>query len=175
MKKRMLALVFACFMLTLPLTACGGNASNSADADAAAQQEEAPQPSDLTGEWVQVNSNAEDSYQTATITDDTITVNWVMPDTTALYWAGSFEAPTTADEPYTWDSANDTEQTANGVFLIWYGMKKARAGVLVPRGMTRTASYAVSQRRGSAPSVRRSSGNSSISATTLTALQKRIL
>lgn len=115
MKKRMLALVFACFMLTLPLTACGGNASNSADADAAAQQEEAPQPSDLTGEWVQVNSNAEDSYQTATITDDTITVNWVMPDTTALYWAGSFEAPTTADEPYSWDSANDTEQTANAL------------------------------------------------------------
>lgn len=115
MKKRMLALVFACFMLTLPLTACGGNASNSTGADAAAQQEEAPQPPDLTGEWVQVNSNAEDSYQTATITDDTITVNWVMPDTTALYWAGSFEAPTTADEPYTWDSANDTEQTANAL------------------------------------------------------------
>lgn len=115
MKKRMLALVFACFMLTLPLTACGGNASNSTGADAAAQQEEAPQPPDLTGEWVQVNSDSEDSYQTATITDDTITVNWVMPDTTALYWAGSFEAPTTADEPYTWDSANDTEQTANAL------------------------------------------------------------
>ena len=67
------------------------------------------------GEWQQVNSNAEDSYQTATITDDTITVNWVAPDTTALYWAGSFEAPTTADEPYTWDSVNDTEQTANAL------------------------------------------------------------
>lgn len=38
MKKRMLALVFACFMLTLPLTACGGNASNSTGADAAAQK-----------------------------------------------------------------------------------------------------------------------------------------
>ena len=115
MKKKMLALVFACFMLTLPLTACGGNTSSSTGADAAAQQEEAPQPPDLTGEWVQVNSDSEDSYQTATITDDTITVNWVMPDTTALYWAGSFEAPTTADEPYTWDSANDTEQTANAL------------------------------------------------------------
>ena len=116
MKKRMLALVFACFMLTLPLTACGGNASNSTGADAAAQQEEAPQPPDLTGEWVQVNSSdSEDSYQTATITDDTITVNWNAPDTTALYWAGSFEAPTTADEPYSWESANDTEQTANAL------------------------------------------------------------
>lgn len=113
MKKRMLVLVFACFMLTLPLTACGGNVSSSTGADAAAQQEEAPQPPDLTGEWVQVNSDSEDSYQTATITADTITVNWNSPDTTALYWAGSFEAPTTADEPYTWDSANDTEQTAN--------------------------------------------------------------
>ena len=115
MKKKMLALVFACFMLTLPLTACGGNASSSTSADAAAQQEEAPQPPDLTGEWVQVNSDSEDSYQTATITTDTITVNWNAPDTTALYWAGSFEAPTTADEPYSWDSANDTEQTANAL------------------------------------------------------------
>lgn len=113
MKKRML--VFACFMLTLPLTACGGNVSSSTGADAAAQQEEAPQPPDLTGEWVQVNSDSEDSYQTATITADTITVNWNASDTTALYWAGSFEAPTTADEPYTWDSANDTEQTANAL------------------------------------------------------------
>ena len=115
MKKRMLALVFACFMLALPLTACGGNTSSSTGADTATQQEEAPQPPDLTGEWVQVNNDTEDSYQTATITADTITVNWVMPDTTALYWAGSFEAPTTADEPYTWDSANDTEQTANAL------------------------------------------------------------
>ena len=115
MKKKMLALVFACFMLTLPLTACGGNASNSTGADAAAQQEEAPQPPDLTGEWVQVNSDSEDSYQTATITADTITVNWNAPDPTALYWAGRFEAPTTADEPYSWDSANDTEQTANAL------------------------------------------------------------
>ena len=114
MKKRMLALVFACFMLILPLTACGGSASSSTDADVATQRE-APQPPDLTGEWTQVNNDTEDSYQTATITGDTITVNWVMPDTTALYWAGSFEAPTTADEPYTWDSVNDTEQTANAL------------------------------------------------------------
>ena len=114
MKKRMLALVFACFMLALPLTACGGSASSSTGADTSTQQE-APQPPDLTGEWVQVNNDTEDSYQTATITADTITVNWVMPDTTALYWAGSFEAPTTADEPYSWDSANDTEQTANAL------------------------------------------------------------
>lgn len=27
------------------------------------------------------------------------------------YWAGSFDAPTTADEPYTWESENDKDQT----------------------------------------------------------------
>ena len=32
-------------------------------------------------------------------------------DTKALYWAGTFVAPETADEPYTWDSENDKEKT----------------------------------------------------------------
>ena len=40
---------------------------------------------------------------------------WVADDTKALYWAGSFTAPTTADEPYTWDSANDTEKTSSAL------------------------------------------------------------
>ena len=64
---------------------------------------------------MQVNSSSEDSYQEATITEDTITINWISPDSKALYWAGTFEAPTTADEPYSWDSVNDTEQTATAL------------------------------------------------------------
>ena len=32
-----------------------------------------------------------------------------------LYWAGTYDAPTTADEPYTWDSKNDTEKTDNAL------------------------------------------------------------
>lgn len=115
MNKRLLAILFAAFM-TLSLAACGGNTSSATASNTDAQQtEEAPQPPDLTGEWVQINSESEDSYQQATITADTITVNWISPDTTALYWAGTFEAPTTAEEPYTWDSVNDTEQTSTAI------------------------------------------------------------
>ena len=106
MKKKALAMVFAAFML---LAGCGGNNTTSETADAPATLP------DLTGTWVQVNSSSEDSYQEATITEDTITINWVTPDSKALYWGGTFEAPTTADEPYTWDSVNDTEQTATAL------------------------------------------------------------
>ena len=70
-------------------------------------------PPDLVGEWKQTNSDAEDAWQAATIAGDAIEVYWVSDNgyTKALYWAGTFDAPTTADEPYTWESVNDKEQT----------------------------------------------------------------
>lgn len=112
MKKRLLSLIFAA-MMALSLTACGNDVPPQ---DSTGNTDKVEQtPPDLKGEWEQTNKNSEDSYQTATITDDTITVNWVMPDSKALYWAGSFEAPTTADEPYTWESKNDTEQTSTAI------------------------------------------------------------
>lgn len=68
---------------------------------------------DLTGEWKQENSKSDDSYQAATISGDTITIYWVSDkgDTKSLYWAGSFVAPTTAAEPYSWTSKNDHSKT----------------------------------------------------------------
>lgn len=105
MKKRIFAMLLTT-MAALTITACGG--------DNSATKEEAPaQPPVLTGEWKQVNSNSEDTYHVAVIQDDTIEINWVMEedDTKALYWAGTFVAPETADEPYTWDSENDKEKT----------------------------------------------------------------
>lgn len=115
MKKRVLCAVFAAFM-ALSLTACSGGSDAPAKSnDSQAVQQEAPQPPDLTGEWKQVNSESEDSYQAATITGDTIVINWVSTDSKALYWAGSFTAPTTDDEPYTWDSENDHEQTDTAI------------------------------------------------------------
>lgn len=68
---------------------------------------------DLTGEWKQENSNDPASYQVATISSDTIEIYWISDngDTKALYWAGSFTAPTTADEPYSWTSKNDHSKT----------------------------------------------------------------
>lgn len=106
MKKKLLSALLAAAM-AFALCACGGS-----DAPAPAP-EEPKQPADLTGEWKQTNSESEDSWQSATITADTIEVYWVTEngENSALYWAGTYTAPTTADEPYSWDSVNDKEKT----------------------------------------------------------------
>ena len=119
--KRLLALLLV-LTLALALTACGGDTAETPDQPAAEEEtpaeqeapaEEPPAAPDLTGEWTQKDSEPE-SWQAATITADTIEVYWVSDggDTKALYWAGTYTAPTTADEPYAWDSQNDTEKTS---------------------------------------------------------------
>ena len=115
MKKRTLVLtasVLACFVLA----SCSGGDQGAKESAPAANTPEPPTSIApvVTGEWKQVNSNSEDSWQSATIDESTITVYWVSDngDTKSLYWAGSFTPPETADEPYTWDSENDTEQTS---------------------------------------------------------------
>lgn len=89
-------------------TPAGSTGSSSASAEV--KQPEAP--ADLTGEWVQTNSESDDSYQAATITADSIEINWISDggNTRALYWAGTYAAPTEAGS-FTWESQNDTEQT----------------------------------------------------------------
>ena len=106
MKIKILAL-FAAAALVISLSACGGGNTSGG-----ASSQEPAAPPDLTGEWKQVNSNSEDSWQSATISDGTIEVFWVSDngDTTALYWAGTYAAPETADEPQSWDSENDHEK-----------------------------------------------------------------
>lgn len=96
-------------VMCLSLVSCGGDASTQGNGSASA-----PTPPDLTGEWKQTNSNSEDSWQSATIDDNTISVYWVSDngETKSLYWAGTFIAPTNTDEPYSWNSENDTEQTS---------------------------------------------------------------
>lgn len=106
-------------LMCLSLAGCGGSESGG-DASQAGDdqaQEEAATPPDLTGEWKQVNNESEDSWQAATITADSMEVYWVSDngETKSLYWAGTFTAPETADEPYTWDSANDTEKTSSAL------------------------------------------------------------
>jgi hypothetical protein len=54
--------------------------------------------------------------QIATITGNTIQINWVQSDNTrALYWAGSFTPPTQPGDSYAWDSENDTAQTESAL------------------------------------------------------------
>ena len=45
---------------------------------------------------------------------DTITVNWVQPDSTSLYWVGSYQAPTAAGD-WSWTSKGDTEKMASAL------------------------------------------------------------
>jgi len=112
MRKTALAtiVVLAVFTLAGCSTPADGNSSTGTAADKPATVQEKPKPADLTGDWVQ--ENAGDSFQSATVTADTITVNWVSTedDTTAIYWVGTYQAPTDAGN-FTWTSARDEEAT----------------------------------------------------------------
>lgn len=92
-------------ILAISFTACGGSGAESKT------------PPDLSGDWKQSNNQSADSYQAAIISGDTIEIYWVSDggDTKALYWAGSFVAPTDTTEPYKWDSKNDTEKTGSAL------------------------------------------------------------
>ncbi|WP_200826214.1 hypothetical protein [Microbacterium timonense] len=104
-------------LLGILLTGCAvqtETTSSGTGGPTESQPIEAPaEPLDLTGEWKQTNSNSADSYQAATITDSTITVDWVneQDSARALYWAGTFEPPTEDTTHYEWDSVNDKAQT----------------------------------------------------------------
>lgn len=105
MKKRALIILLG-GALALSLCACGESDTTS---------QEPSSPPDLTGVWTQVGASEGDSYQQAIISGNTITINWVDLESTALYWAGTFTAPTTTDEPYTWTSENDTSKTGTAL------------------------------------------------------------
>ena len=83
--KKML-MVALCGTLALFLFGCGGGASGGSDGSTsdAPQQEEQKKPLDLSGEWKQVNSKSEDSYQEATIQDNVIEINWVRYEVALL-------------------------------------------------------------------------------------------
>ncbi|WIE79256.1 hypothetical protein [Curtobacterium sp. MCSS17_016] len=106
----------------LALTGCSAsNTSTAADdsskptsakTEAAPTQAAAKAP-DLTGDWKQNNASSDDGWTSATITADTITINFVTDngDTTSLFWVGTFTPPTDGATPYTWTSTRDKEAT----------------------------------------------------------------
>ena len=110
MKRGFLAGVLATLLVSM-LAACGANSTGNE------VKQDPPTPPDLTGEWKQTNSNSEDAWQSAKIADDFIEVYWVSDsgETKSLYWAGTYTAPTTADEPYIWQSENDKAQTGTAL------------------------------------------------------------
>ncbi len=105
--------------LCATFAACGSGdqASSTGKEQQSTSQESATpveQPADLDGKWTQTNANSESMRMDAEITGDTITVNWVQPDSTSLYWTGSYEAPT-APGDWSWTSKGDTEKMASAL------------------------------------------------------------
>lgn len=114
MKIKKLAIISLCVALLISIfTGC----SSTPTSDGNGENTPKKQIPDLMGEWKQENSKSDDSYQAATISGDTIEIYWVRDngDTKSLYWAGSFVAPTTADEPYSWTSKNDHSKTKSAL------------------------------------------------------------
>ncbi len=112
MKK--LAMISLCMALLITIfTGCSSKQTSSGNGGNTPEK----QIPNLTGEWKQENSKSNDSYQSATISGDTIEIYWVSDNgnTKSLYWAGSFVAPTTADEPYSWASKNDHSKTESAM------------------------------------------------------------
>lgn len=121
MKKLAIITLCAALLVTV-FTGCSSTSANSHNGDSTQansvesknQKSQAP---DLTGNWKQTNSKSNSSYQVATISGNTIEIYWVSDngDTKSLYWAGTFVAPTVADEPYKWDSKNDHSKTESAM------------------------------------------------------------
>jgi hypothetical protein len=101
-----------------------GNASSQEIQQPTQSTPKAAEPLNLVGEWEQSNKNSQTSYQSAIITDTTIEVYWVAPDTKSLYWAGSYKAPTETTENYSWDSENDTSKTESALLASGDTTKK---------------------------------------------------
>lgn len=119
--KKLIAPIALAVSLAVPiaLTGCSAttNPSNANSSAASKTVKEAPKAPDLTGNWKQSNSHSSDSYQSATITGDTISIDWITDagDTKSIYWIGTFTAPTDATTPYTWTSTRDKAATESAL------------------------------------------------------------
>ncbi|PRB67144.1 hypothetical protein [Arthrobacter sp. MYb213] len=111
--RKILAPISLAFLIFL--VGCAGTASTAESSSETTSNNEVAQsvPADLTGDWKQTNSQSEDAYQVATVRDEVITIDWVTNngDTKSTYWVGTFEAPTTLQEPYIWSSKRDKKAT----------------------------------------------------------------
>ena len=127
MKKRGFALALAVIVGVAVITGCGGGSGSgqSQQGTSSAVQnktkaeeqpeakEEVVEPLDLTGNWAQKGKEGSDSFQAGYIQDGIIELFWITDNgnTHMLYWSGSYDAPTSSGDEYTWDSVNDKIKT----------------------------------------------------------------
>lgn len=110
-------LLVGCSAPAEPASTDAESSTQSENAAAEPAQEEAPEPVDLTGEWMQKNSGDAQSYQAATIADGVISIDWVNDEdqSRAVYWVGTYEAPADAATSFSWDSVNDHSKTESAL------------------------------------------------------------
>lgn len=94
--KKAIAAIIALALCGCALTACSGKG------------EEKGTVPDLTGSWIETTDS--DAKMSAEITSGTIEVYWSADETRALYWSGTYAAPTEAGT-YTWSSVNNHDKT----------------------------------------------------------------
>lgn len=118
MKKAVIALALAALLI---VPSCAKPEPEPAQDEATAQEqtpaEEKPAAVyTFAGTYTEENADPSSTYMRAEISGDVIEINWIMDsgETVALYWAGTFQQPTGADD-YTFDSANDTEKTGSAL------------------------------------------------------------
>ncbi|MGR4009166.1 hypothetical protein [Leucobacter sp. 1207-22] len=104
-------IIAGAFITVIALTGCSTTTPEGASAQNEAPAEETA-PLNLTGKWI--DEEADGGTQVATITADTISIDWVneAEGTTAVYWVGTFPAPDTTDDKYDFTSTRDAEATA---------------------------------------------------------------
>lgn len=96
MFKKILTIPVILFVLVLAMSGCSSQGKDATPTTPAAKASlpEPPTPkpvvhTSLAGDWTAVNST-KDGGMAATIDDTGIVINWTGPDTTALYWKGTF-------------------------------------------------------------------------------------
>lgn len=121
--KALIKKMFSCFtfiLLASIFSGCGNGknsennnniVSNSGSKENEQEIKQETASLSLLGKWK--NEGEKDNIQEAIITEDKIEINWVSSEdnsTKGLYWVGTYEAPNTTEDNYSWTSKGDTEK-----------------------------------------------------------------
>ena len=115
MKRKLVAMMLI-GALAISLVACGNSKDEGKTDNESTVNEVKKEPTDLTGTWTQVDHG--EAYQQAVIADGIIEIDWISEEDgmNAVYWFGTYDAPTEYVDEYTWISDRDKEATDMALF-----------------------------------------------------------